>query len=155
MKRADITTLFPDASEEQIKKLMDINGSDINNAKKNLDELQQTLASTQAELEEARKGTDELTKEHERAEALQQEIDKRNAQDAIREMKSKVSKETGIPVDLLTETEEEACRKQAAGIKEYAAPHYPSVQDGGEPHPVEQRATRDQFAEWLNNVSKN
>lgn len=155
MKRADITTLFPDATEEQINKIMDINGSDINNAKKNLDELQKSLADTQAELEAAKKGTDELTKEHERAELLQQEIDKRNAEDAIREMKSKISKETGIPAELLTETDEEACRAQAASIKEFATPRYPSIPDGGEPHPVEQRATRDQFAEWLNEVSKN
>lgn len=155
MKRADITNLFPEATEEQVNKIMDINGSDINNAKKNLDDLQKTLADTQAELEAARKGSDELTKEHERAELLQQEIDKRNAEDAIREMKTKVSKETGIPADLLTETEEDACRKQAESIKEFAAPHYPSVQDGGEPHPVEQRATRDLFADWLKNVSNN
>ena len=155
MKRTDITSLFPDATEEQIKKVMDINGSDINNARKNLDELQQSLADTQAQLEEARKGSEELTKEHERAELLQKEIDKRNAEDAVREMKNKVSKETGIPAELLTETEEDACRAQAASIKEFATPHYPSIHDGGEPHPVEQRATRDQFADWLNEVSKN
>ena len=155
MKRAEITALFPDATEEQVNKIMDINGSDINNAKKNLEELQKTLADTQAQLEAAQRGTDELTKEHERAELLQQEIDKRNAEDAIREMKAKVSKETGIPAELLTETEEEACRRQAASIKEFATPRYPNVHDGGEPHPVEQRATRDQFADWLNEVSKN
>lgn len=155
MKRADITTLFPDATEAQIDKIMDINGSDINNAKKNLDELQKSLADTQAQLEAAKQGADELTKEHERAEMLQQEIDKRNAADAVREMKAQISKETGVPAELLTETEEDACRKQAASIKEFATPKYPSVQDGGEPHPVEQRATRDMFADWLSQVSKN
>ena len=155
MRRTDITNLYPDATEDQINKIMDINGSDINNARKNYDDLQKSLADTQAELEAAKKGSDELTKEHERAELLQKEIDKRNAEDAIREMKSKVSKETGIPTELLTETEEEACRKQAASIKEFATPRYPSVHDGGEPHPVEQKATRDMFADWLDEVSKN
>ena len=154
MKRTDITALFPDATEEQIKKIMDINGSDINNAKKNYDDLQASLTSTQAELQAAKAGADELTKEHERAEALQKQLDERNAADAIREMKDKVSQETGVPANLLTAEDEDACRQQAASIKEYATPKYPTVQDGGDPHPPTQKATREQFAEWLDEVSK-
>ena len=154
MKRTDITELFPDATEEQINKIMDINGSDINNAKKNYDDLQASLTSTQAELQAAKAGADELTKEHERAEALQKQLDERNAADAIREMKDKVSQETGVPANLLTAEDEDACRQQAASIKEYATPKYPTVQDGGDPHPPTQKATREQFAEWLDEVSK-
>lgn len=154
MKRTDITELFPDATEEQIKKIMDINGSDINNARKNYDDLQASLTSTQAELQAAKAGADELTKEHERAEALQKQLDERNAADAIREMKDKVSQETGVPANLLTAEDEDACRQQAASIKEYATPKYPTVQDGGDPHPPTQKATREQFAEWLDEVSK-
>lgn len=154
MKRTDITELFPDATEEQINKIMDINGSDINNARKNYDDLQASLASTQAELQAAKAGADELTKEHERAEALQKQLDERNAADAIREMKDKVSQETGVPANLLTAEDEDACRQQAASIKEYATPKYPTVQDGGDPHPPTQKATREQFAEWLDEVSK-
>lgn len=154
MKRTDITALFPDATEEQINKIMDINGSDINNAKKNYDDLQASLTSTQAELQAAKAGADELTKEHERAEALQKQLDERNAADAIREMKDKVSQETGVPANLLTAEDEDACRQQAASIKEYATPKYPTVQDGGDPHPPTQKATREQFAEWLDEVSK-
>lgn len=154
MKRTDITALFPDATEEQINKIMDINGSDINNARKNYDDLQASLASTQAELQAAKAGADELTKEHERAEALQKQLDERNAADAIREMKDKVSQETGVPANLLTAEDEDACRQQAASIKEYATPKYPTVQDGGDPHPPTQKATREQFAEWLDEVSK-
>ena len=153
MKRTDITELFPEATDEQIKKIMDINGSDINNAKKNLEDLQKSLADAQAQLEASKNGADELTKEHERAEALQKELDAKNAADAIRDMKDKVSKETGIPANMLTFDDEEACRQQAADIKAYATPRYPTVQDGGDPHPPTQKATRDQFAEWLNEVS--
>lgn len=155
MKRTDITELFPDATAEQIDKIMDINGSDINNAKKGLEDLQKSLADAQAQLEASKKGADELTKEHERAEALQKELEAKNAAEAIRVMKEKVSEETGIPAKMLTFDDEEACRQQAATIKEYATPRYPSVQDGGDPHPPTQKATRDQFAEWLNQVSKN
>lgn len=155
MKRTDITELFPDATAEQIDKIMDINGSDINNAKKGLEDLQKSLADAQAQLEASKSGADELTKEHERAEALQKELDAKNAAEAIRVMKEKVSEETGIPAKMLTFDDEEACRQQAATIKEYAMPRYPSVQDGGDPHPPTQKATRDQFAEWLDQVSKN
>ena len=155
MKRTDITELFPDATAEQIDKIMDINGSDINNAKKGLEDLQKSLADAQAQLEASKSGADELTKAHERAEALQKELDAKNAAEAIRVMKEKVSEETGIPAKMLTFDDEEACRQQAATIKEYATPRYPSVQDGGDPHPPTQKATRDQFAEWLDQVSKN
>ena len=155
MKRTDITELFPDATAEQIDKIMDINGSDINNAKKGLEDLQKSLADAQAQLEASKNGADELTKDHERAEALQKELDAKNAAEAIRVMKEKVSEETGIPAKMLTFDDEEACRQQAATIKEYATPRYPSVQDGGDPHPPTQKATRDQFAEWLDQVSKN
>lgn len=155
MKRTDITELFPDATAEQIDKIMDINGSDINNAKKGLEDLQKSLVDAQAQLEASKSGADELTKERERAEALQKELDAKNAAEAIRVMKEKVSEETGIPAKMLTFDDEEACRQQAATIKEYATPRYPSVQDGGDPHPPTQKATRDQFAEWLDQVSKN
>ena len=105
-------------------------------------------------MQAAKAGADELTKEHERAEALQKQLDERNAADAIREMKDKVSQETGVPANLLTAEDEDACRQQAASIKEYATPKYPTVQDGGDPHPPTQKATREQFAEWLDEVSK-
>ena len=39
MKRDDITALFPDATAEQIDKLMSINGSDINKAKGDLENI--------------------------------------------------------------------------------------------------------------------
>ena len=155
MKRTDITELFPDATAEQIDKIMDINGSDINNAKKGLEDLQKSLADAQAQLEASKSGADELTKEHERAETLQKELDAKNAAEAIRVMKEKVSEETGIPAKMLTFDDEEACRQQAADIKAYATPRDPAVQDGGDPHPPTQRATRDQFADWLNEVSTN
>ena len=50
MKRTDITSLFPEATDEQIKALMDINGNDINNAKKGVEELQVSLKDAQAKL---------------------------------------------------------------------------------------------------------
>ena len=43
MKRTDITEIFPEATKEQIDKLMGINGADINAAKSELESLQQQI----------------------------------------------------------------------------------------------------------------
>jgi hypothetical protein len=45
MKRTDITALFPDATPDQIDKLMDLNGGDINRAKGELDGLKTQLTN--------------------------------------------------------------------------------------------------------------
>ena len=43
MKRTDITDIFPEATKEQIDKLMALNGADINGAKSELETLRQQL----------------------------------------------------------------------------------------------------------------
>lgn len=66
MKRTDITALFPTATDEQIKALMDINGADINTAKKGFDDLtaQLTVAKSNiAELEKAKGDSAALQKQ--------------------------------------------------------------------------------------------
>jgi predicted nuclease with TOPRIM domain len=68
MKRTDITSLFPEATDEQIKALMDINGNDINNAKKGVEELQASLNDANAKLAEVENTSA----------ALQEAIDKAN-----------------------------------------------------------------------------
>ena len=71
MKRTDITKLFPDATDEQINALMDLNGSDINAAKRGVDELKAQLTATKADLENSQKAAtaaasaDELKKAQE------------------------------------------------------------------------------------------
>lgn len=52
MKRADITALFPDATDEQIKALMDLNGSDVNREKSKTEEARKQLAQAQAAIED-------------------------------------------------------------------------------------------------------
>lgn len=99
------------------------------------------------QLEEANKT--ELQKATERAEGLQAELDKLKNEYAVREMREKVAKETGVPVNLLTGGTEEDCRAQAKAIAEYAKPSaYPKVRDGGEVTNVGNMTTRQQFAEW-------
>lgn len=150
MKRTDITAIWPDATDEQIKTIMDINGSDINNAKGHLDELKTQLASANAELEKL-KQTPANHEAEERAAALQAELDSIKRADALRVMREKVSSETRVPAALLTGETEEACAEQAKQILAFAQPTgYPTFRDGGEPRNPTQSKTRDKFAEWAN-----
>lgn len=104
-------------------------------------------ASKLDEIEEAQKS--ELQKANEKAQALETELEQMKSANALREIKDKVSSETGVPVNLLTADNEEALFEQAKGILEYAKPQgYPQVKDGGEVHQVGKHSTRDQFAEW-------
>lgn len=104
---------------------------------------------------------DELTKAHGEAQkqaedlkaklaALQKIVDTRDVRD-------KVSAETGVPVALLTAETEEDCKKQAEGILAFrgTAPKYPTVADGGEVGKTGGGTTRQQFAAWFeNNIKK-
>lgn len=151
MKRTDITALFPEATDEQIKTLMDINGNDINTAKRGVEELQASLTEAQAKLTAQNTAEADLAAAQEKISALQADIEQRNLADAIRTMREKVAGETGIPTNLLTGTTEEECKTQAQWILDFAKPSaYPNVRDGGETHVDAQQTTRQQFADWFN-----
>ena len=146
MKRTDITALFPDATDEQIQKIMDLNGGDINKAKGDLATLQGQLTAAQAEIEQLKAGdaSGELA-------TVKAELEALKASNALRDLRAQVSKDTGVPADLLTGDTEEACKAQAEAIKAYAKPGgYPKVPDGGEVHGTGASATRDKFADWMN-----
>lgn len=152
MKRTDITGIFPEATDDQIKALMSINGADINNARKGADELQEQLSAANATIEDLQKGVVGLEEAQNRAKQFETELTELRTANAIRDMREKVSKATGIPASLLTATTEEDCTTQALGIKEFAKPSaYPQVLDGGEAGGIVKTTTRDQFAEWFNN----
>lgn len=108
-------------------------------------------ASKFDEIEEKNKS--ELEKATENNRALQAELEALKASNALRDIKEKVSNETGVPMHLLTADSEEALFEQAKAISEYAKPQgYPTVKDGGEVHQVGKHSTRDQFAEWAQNA---
>ena len=101
-------------------------------------------------LEEASKS--EIQKMTEKAERLQKELDEIKQAENIREIRSKVAKETGIPENLLTWSTEEDCTAQAEAIKAFAKPAYPTLRDAGEvTGTVSGGSTAAQFAEWFNN----
>ena len=140
MKRTDITDLFPEATKEQIDKLMGINGNDINAAKSELESLRQQLTQQNGE---------QLQNAQKQIESLTAELNGMKTAEAIRLTREKVSREKNIPVNLLTGDTEEACAMQADEILKFATPSYPTVKDGGEPHGTPKNSTRDQFADWV------
>ena len=104
------------------------------------------------EMEEESKS--ELQKATERADSLQAELDKMKKADAVRTLREEVSKETGVPSNLLHGTTKEECEAQAKDILAYAKPNYPKVEDKGEVNHVGGGSTREQFANWFNNMNE-
>ena len=160
MKRSDITDTFPTATEEQIKKIMDLNGSDINAAKSGVEDVRKQLEAARTALEEARKAppeqisADDLKQAKDRAASLEKELNGLKASNRIRDIRHAVAKEKGLPADLLTAETEDDCKAQADAILAFAKPSgYPQIRDGGEVHPAG-ASTRDQFAQWAESQLK-
>lgn len=155
MKRTDITALFPTATDEQIKTLMDINGADINTAKAGVDDVRKQLDAANAALDAAKKAAltavsaEELKKATDRATALEKDLADLKASNQIRDIRDAVAKEKGLPADLLTATTEDDCKAQADAILAFAKPSgYPQVKDAGTVNTASGASTRDQFAAW-------
>ena len=95
----------------------------------------------------------ELEKAHEKAAKLEKELNVIKQAEAVRLIREEVAKSTGIPAHLLTGNTKEDCEAQAAAIADYAKPTpYPTVKDAGEINNIGKPSTRQQFAEWTNNV---
>ena len=147
MKRSDITTIFPDATDDQIQKIMDLNGGDINRAKGDLENLRGQLTAAQSQIEELKKAP---SADSAKLAEVTAELNGLKQANSLRELRERVSKETGVPASLLTGETEESCKAQADGIKAYAQPAgYPQIRDGGEPLTPPASSTRDQFANWM------
>lgn len=104
------------------------------------------------EIEEASKT--ELQKAQERAQAVEQELNKLKQANELRDLRQKIATETGVPVHLLTATSEEDLKTQAGQIMDFARPGYPVVRDGGEipAIPPVKKSTADQFADWFSRL---
>lgn len=136
MKRTDITDLFPDATKEQIDKLLGINGADINSAKGDLAGLQGQLADAQKQIETLQQGSgqsDQLAAANKAIKDLQAELKGMKDAESLRQIRDKVAADKKVPATLLTGETEEACAAQADSILAFAQSHgYPAVPDGGE-----------------------
>lgn len=97
----------------------------------------------------------DLQKATERADALQKQVDALTKANSIRELRGRVSAETGVPAELLNGETEEACKAQAQAILKFAKPSgYPTVKDGGDPAKKTTGSTSEQFAAWFEQAMK-
>ena len=150
MKRTDITELFPDATKEQVDRIMDLAGADVNAAKSELQGLKDQIESMKKNMDSVNSAKTAKKQADEEIARLQAEIYGLNKANEIRTLREKVSGEKNIPVSLLTEETEEACAKQADAILSFAKSQgYPTVPDGGEPRTPPSSSTRDLFASWM------
>lgn len=110
-----------------------------------------TLKSKAAQFDAAEEASkSELQKANEKAAALQQQLDQLTHANTLRDLRAKVSAETGVPADLLNGDTEEICQAQAAAIIKFANPGgYPVVKDGGELTRNNSASTSQQFADWF------
>ena len=98
----------------------------------NYEELKEKAAKFD-EAEEAQKT--ELQKATERADSLKEQLDALTKANAERELKDRISTETGVPASLLRGDSEEDLKAQANAILGFANANkasYPQVKDGGE-----------------------
>ena len=98
----------------------------------NYEELKEKAAKFD-EAEEAQKT--ELQKATERADSLKEQLDALTKANAERELKDRISMETGVPASLLRGDSEEDLKAQANAILGFANANkasYPQVKDGGE-----------------------
>ena len=153
MKRTEITAIIPDLSAEALDKIMDLNGADLNKKNNELELLRTQLAAVQDELAGLKAGGDRTAE----IQALKDELTGLKTANALRDLRERVSKDTGVPASLLTGETEDACKAQAEAIKDYAKPSsYPGLRDGGEVHATGgTSATRDKFAEYFNKIMNN
>ncbi|MCD7838051.1 MAG: hypothetical protein LUG65_03990 [Clostridiales bacterium] len=71
---------------------------------------------------------DALKEKAGQAESLQSELNQLKTTNSINQMRSAVSKETGVPVELLVGDDEESCKAYAEKIIEFARPkRYPGT----------------------------
>lgn len=95
-------------------------------------------ASKFDEAEEANKT--ELQKAQDSRDSYKKKYEDLVAANAVRDIRMKISTETGVPIDLITASTEDECRKQATAILTFAGKDpnskYPSIKDGGESRPA-------------------
>lgn len=135
MKREELKTLMPEATDEVINQIMAMNGADITKAKGDSKATADQLKATQSQLAElqAKNNQDALTQAQAQSDALKAELEAMKKAESVRGIRAKVSEEKGIPVNLLTAETEDECNSQADAIIAFAKPSkYPNLPDGGE-----------------------
>lgn len=92
----------------------------------------------------------ELEKAQKTANKYKQELESYKKSEKLHEVRSKVSKETGVPEDMLYGETEEECKLQAEKILKFSKPQaYPEVSDGGESKGHGKKSDAQLFGDFL------
>lgn len=178
MKREDVKQKIPGITDEQLQWLMDENGADVTREKKRAGDLQAELDTAKAQLKTAQDGlaafdgvdVADLKSQIEKLKgelaaqadgyafdaALDGAIRDAHGRDvkAIRGMLDvdalKASKDRTADIKAALD----ALTKEKAWAFDAAPGGYPNVRDGGDPNKTPTGSTREQFAEWFNEVMK-
>lgn len=153
MKREDVKAIFPDATDEQLDKIMAKNGDDINKAKGDAKKLEADLEKAKSDLAAAKAGGgEELQKANDTIGALQKELGDLKTANKVRDIRIKIGKEKNIDPELLNADTEEACSAQAdkilAFMKSQKQTGYPGIPDGGSTG-TSNSSTRQKFADLM------
>ena len=174
MKREEVKAIFPDITDEQLTKIMDLHGADIERQKQTITTLTTERDAARTQLGEANKkleGYDpEWKSKAEKAEndakaqvaALQGDFAAQSAVSGVRF--SSESAKKAFLADLKAKKLSLQDGK-LLGFDDFLADYkktdpsafasgYPNVKDGGDPNNKPGGSPRDQFAEWFNQVTK-
>lgn len=178
MKREDVKNKIPGITEEQLNWLMQENGSDITREKNAAAALQTQLNSAQAQLKTAQDGLkafdgvdvaglqEQVTKLKADMKAQAEGFAFDNALDTAilgRKGRSVKAVRALLDLDALKGSTDRSTNigkalDEAAKANPWAfgdgQPGYPNVRDGGDPHHTPTGSTRQQFADWFEQVTK-
>ena len=177
MKREDVKNKIPGITEEQLNWIMSENGADINREKSAAATLQAQLDSTSAQLKTAQEGlakfdgvdvdgmTAQITKLKADMQAQADSFAFDSALDAAilgKKGRSVKAVRALLDVDALKGSKDrstdiakaldDASKANPWAFGEVQPGGYPKVQDGGDPHHNSTGSTREQFAEWAEQV---
>lgn len=157
MEQTEVTTQAPQQTEERTFTQAELNAivqkriGEVSAKYGNYEELKEKALKFDKIEEESKS---ELQKATERADALQKELDGMKKADSIRKIREDVAKELGVPSNLLYGDTKEECEAQAKDLLSFAKTNtYPVVKDAGEVRNTSTGSTRDQFANWFNEIN--
>ena len=177
MKREDVKGVIPGITDEQLGKIMDLHSADIGLQKQQITTLTAERDAARSQLSEANTKLEGYDPDW-RAKAEKAENDAKDQVDAMRRRFAETNAaariqftSAGARKAFLADLAEKKLALQEddtlLGFDDYVASYkksdpgafvaeagYPNVKDGGDPNKTPTGSTREQFAEWFNQVMK-
>ncbi|MEF2873062.1 MAG: phage scaffolding protein [Gemmiger qucibialis] len=174
MKREEVKGILPDITDEQLTKIMDLHGADIERQKQTITTLTTERDAARTQLGDANKKLEGYDPEW-KTKAEQAE---NNAKAQVAALQSDFAAESAVSgVQFSSESARKAflgdlkAKKltlqdgKLLGFDDFLADYkktdpnafasgYPNVRDGGDPNKTPTSSTREQFASWFNEVMK-